>query len=177
KPLPHGKVGTKQGWVISVFISDSFESVLITSDVSGPGSDIALRFIIENPANLTIIDGPSTYHPNQTNEETEQAFQRLALALEVTPVIIDHHLLRDSEWRNLCENHGIPNKNITLASLLDLLPICLENKRPRLYNQAPLDSSFHRRFETNDISILEEINKVSRTYPLWSKLNSILQDS
>ncbi|MFX0149394.1 MAG: hypothetical protein ACFFAJ_01305 [Candidatus Hodarchaeota archaeon] len=177
KPLPHGNVGTKQGWVISVLIADSFESVLITSDISGPGSDIALRFIIENPVDLVIIDGPSTYHPHQTIEKIEQAFQRLVRALEVSPAIVDHHLLRDSKWKELCKNHGISNKKITLASLLGLLPNCLENKRSQLFKQAPLDSSFHRKFETDDISILEEINKVARTYPLWSKLNIILQDS
>jgi predicted metallo-beta-lactamase superfamily hydrolase len=177
KPLPHGSVGTKQGWVISVLIKDSFESVLITSDVSGPGSDIALRFIIENPVDLAIIDGPSTYHPRQTVEEIEQAFQRLERALEISPAIIDHHLLRDSKWKELCENRGISSEKITLASLLGLSPTCLEYKRSQLFNQAPLDSSFHRKFEANDISVLEEINKTARTYPLWSKLSNILNDS
>jgi len=174
KALPHGKVGAKQGWVVSVSISDSFGSVLITSDVSGPGSDIALKFIIDNPADLVIIDGPSTYHPNQTKIEIKRAFQRLNKAIEISPVIIDHHLLRDLEWKKLLENHGIFNEKITLASLLELQPNCLEYKRSQLFKQTPLNSSFHQRFEANDISILKEINKVARASSLWSKLNSFL---
>lgn len=174
--LPHGKINSKQGWVVAVFIADSYESALITSDVVGPGSDIALDFIIENPADLIIIDGPSTYHPKQTIEDIERAFQRLNMVNDMKPVIIDHHLLRDLEWETILKDHGIVSEKITLASLLGLPPFCLESKRSQLYNRTPLDSSFHSRFQSHDISILQNVKSVAKTLPHKSKIDTLLKE-
>ena len=125
EPLPHGSRNSKQGWVVAVHISDTYGSTLISSDVVGPGSNIALNFIVENVADFMIIDGPSTYHPKQSPEEIERAFQRLTMVNDIGSIIVDHHLLRDLKWKTQLKEHGISYDNITLASLLGLRPFCL----------------------------------------------------
>jgi len=175
--LPHGKLGSEQGWVVSVVISDSFESVLITSDVSGPGSDGALNFIIENPCDLVILDGPSTYHPKQDVIETEEAFKRLVRIINTSSVIIDHHLLRDSHWEQNLVGHGICKENITLANLIELPPMCLESIRAKLYIEFPLNSTFHNKFELNDPMVMKDIKDVANKLPQKSKLDQIIKES
>ncbi|MFX1285428.1 MAG: hypothetical protein ACFFB5_17420 [Promethearchaeota archaeon] len=173
--LPHGKLYSKQGWVVAVHISDSYDSVLISSDVVGPGSDLALNFINENQAELIIIDGPSTYHPKQSTEDTVRAFERLMAVNDIDHMIIDHHLLRDPDWKTLLKDHSF-SREITLASLLDIPPFCLENKRSLLYNQAPLDSSFHSRFHSHDKEIVMKIRKVAKTLPHKPKIDSLYKE-
>ncbi|MFX0212037.1 MAG: hypothetical protein ACFFDT_39040 [Candidatus Hodarchaeota archaeon] len=174
--LPHGKLYSKQGWVVAVFISDSYESVLISSDVVGPGSDIALNFINENPADLIIIDGPSTYHPKQTTKDTERAFERLMAVNDMDHLIIDHHFLRDLEWKTLLKDHSISREKTTLASLLDIPPFCLESKRSLLYNQTPLDSFFHSRFQSHNEEILKKIIKVTKALPHNLKMDRLYKE-
>lgn len=174
--LPHGKIDSKQGWVVSAFISDSYERILITSDVVGPGSDMALRYICDNPADQIIIDGPATYHPQQTIKDTEQAFERLSVVCDISPVIIDHHFLRDIEWKTLLKDYGIKSEKITLASLLELPPMCFESKRSQLYNQKPMDSLFHSRFQSHDITILQMVKKVAKTLPHYLKLDRLIKE-
>ncbi len=174
--LPHGKLHSKQGWVVAVLISDSYESVLISSDIVGPGSDIALKFINENPADLIIIDGPSTYHPKQTTKDTERAFERLMAVNDIENVIIDHHLLRDLEWKTILKDHSISREKITLASLLDVPPFCLESKRSLLYNQTPLDSLFHSRFQSYDKEIINKIRRVAKALPHKLKMDNLFKE-
>ncbi len=174
-PLPQGNVHSKQGWVVAVHISDNYGSTLNTSDVVGPGSDIALNFITKNEADLIIIDGPSTYHPKQSPEDIERAFQRLSMVNDIGSIIVDHHLLRDLEWKTQLKEHGILYDNITLASLLGLPPICLESKRSLLHDQSPLDSSFHKRFRLHDTSILLKIKSLTKTFPHHSKLRKLFK--
>ncbi|MFX0013625.1 MAG: hypothetical protein ACFFB2_10790 [Promethearchaeota archaeon] len=171
--LPHGKQNSRQGWVVAVFISDSYGSLLISSDVVGPGSDCALNFICENPADLMIIDGPSTYHPEQTDIEKENAFNRLNQVNDIGPMILDHHLLRDLEWKTQLKDHGILGEIITLASLLELQPMCLESKRSQLYEQFPMNSFFHNRFQSHDPIISQQVEKVAKTLPVYRKMNQI----
>lgn len=170
-PLPYGNVNSKQGWVVAVHISDTYGSTLITSDVVGPGSDSALNFITNNAADLIIIDGPSTYHPKQSPKEIESAFQRLVKVNDIGSIIVDHHLLRDLEWKTQLKEHGILYDNITLSSLLGLPPVCLESKRSLLHDKTPINSSFHKRFRSYDTLILQKIKSVAKTLPHHSKLS------
>ena len=91
-------------------------------------------------------------------------------------MIIDHHLLRDLGWKALLKDHGILSEKNTLASLLGLPPLCLENKRSQLYDQTPLDSSFHSRFQLHDISILQRIERVTKTLPHRPKMDNLLKE-
>lgn len=66
-----------------------------------------MSFVVEIPSDLLVIDGPSTYHPKQTLENTERAFERIQSIDNISSVIIDHHLLRDLEWETILKDHGI----------------------------------------------------------------------
>ncbi|MHA1213915.1 MAG: hypothetical protein ACTSR2_08605 [Candidatus Hodarchaeales archaeon] len=174
KAIPHGEVNSLQGWVISVYIEDSFENVLFTSDVVGPSSDQALEFILNNPADLVIVDGPASYHPKQSPSTIKEAFSRLKTLDERFNVVVDHHLLRDSQWEHRLKSNGITSNTKTLAHLLDQKPFCLENQRKILYKKHPLDSTFHNRFSLFDKTIIDQVKSAADSLPHSQKLEERL---
>lgn len=84
-------------------IWDREQRILFTSDVEGPVNDDAVNFMIENPADLVIVDGPPTYLAGTKKEVSnpDTALRALVKYLSVcTPkhLVIDHHLLRDLNY-------------------------------------------------------------------------------
>ncbi len=94
--LPHGPDGTKLGYVIGVRIGD----LIFTSDVEGPVSDGATRWIIEMNPKVLIIDGPLTYMLGYrfSQESLDRAIENIMKIAEKTDVeliVAEHHLVRD----------------------------------------------------------------------------------
>lgn len=46
----------------------------------------------------------------------------------------------------------------------------------QLYDQTPLDSSFHSRFQLHDISILKRIERVTKILPYRLKMDKLLKE-
>jgi len=95
-PLPHGPEGTRLGYVIGVRIGD----LVFTSDVEGPVSEAATRWIIEMNPRTLILDGPLTYMLGYrfSQESLQRAVENLlgiAESTNVTEIIAEHHLVRD----------------------------------------------------------------------------------
>ncbi|NHJ02933.1 MAG: hypothetical protein EAX86_12425 [Candidatus Heimdallarchaeota archaeon] len=166
-PLPHGATGSQSGWVISVFIEDLESSVLLTSDVHGPSNDAALEFILENNPKHLILDGPSTYHPKQMQEETEAAFRRLH-QLPHEHYYLDHHFLRDRNWPGILEEQNLTKKAFPLSSLVINTPLCLESRRDELHAMEPMKGQyqdFYSLFEEKNEAILSIIKDRASTLP------------
>ncbi len=110
-PFPHGPEGTKLGYVLMVRAEDeNGNSFLFTSDVQGPISDRALDWALKNRAEIVFVDGPATYLGGYRipQEEIERGISNLRkLASEVGTLIVDHHMLRDLEYRKHLE--GLDN--------------------------------------------------------------------
>jgi predicted metallo-beta-lactamase superfamily hydrolase len=102
-PVPHGP-DTQLGYVVQLSVKDSSDSFLFTSDVQGFPLDHQVKFVIGKKPRTIFIDGPSTYMLglNFTVEELEASLRnirRIMSQAHPSVMILDHHLLRDLEWR------------------------------------------------------------------------------
>lgn len=102
-PVPHGP-DSQLGYVVELSVKDSADSFLFTSDVQGFPLDYQVRFVIGKRPGTIYIDGPSTYMLglNLTEEQLEASMRNIRRIIsQVSPsiMILDHHLLRDLEWR------------------------------------------------------------------------------
>ena len=163
-PIPHGREGSRSGWVLSVFIKDSQDSVLITSDVHGLANDVALNFILDNKSQHLIIDGPSTYHPKQTEEETAIAFKRIK-KIPRDHFYLDHHFLRDRNWPNILEEQDLTGNAVPLSDLVINNPLCLESIRDELHEKEPMEDSFYQLFQTQRDTVMNSIKTNAANLP------------
>jgi predicted metallo-beta-lactamase superfamily hydrolase len=102
-PVPHGP-DDQLGYVVELRVRDSSQSFLFTSDVQGFPLDSQVRFVIDKKPDLIFADGPSTYmlginYPVEALETSMKNLFRILREAFVSKVILDHHLLRDLEWR------------------------------------------------------------------------------
>jgi predicted metallo-beta-lactamase superfamily hydrolase len=106
-PVPHGENDLK-GQVIEVAVQKEERKFLFTSDVQGPCHDASLEFILEQSPDTLYLDGPVTYlqEAQDSQESLDRTLQRLYTLIEKTKLvnmIIDHHLMRDIDWREKIE--------------------------------------------------------------------------
>ncbi|MEM2087461.1 MAG: hypothetical protein QXF52_02150 [Thermoproteota archaeon] len=102
-PVPHG-ADSYLGYVLETFVNDYSDSFLFTSDVQGFPLDYQVKFVLEKKPKTIFIDGPSTYMLglNYTMEELEASLRNMGRIIKETrplKIILDHHLLRDLEWK------------------------------------------------------------------------------
>ncbi|MEM3957342.1 MAG: hypothetical protein QXO47_03975 [Thermoproteota archaeon] len=102
-PVPHGP-DSQLGYVVQLSVKDSTDSFLFTSDVQGFPLDYQVKFVVVKKPRAIFIDGPSTYMLglNYTAEDLEASLMNIRRMMrQVSPsmVIVDHHLLRDLDWR------------------------------------------------------------------------------
>jgi len=105
KPLPHGPRDTKLGYVVMTMIEYEDYKILHGSDVQGPIDDEALNIILENIPDLLIISGPPTYFEGYkiSRKYIRKGIDNLKKITvnmrENSILIVDHHLLRDLNYR------------------------------------------------------------------------------
>ncbi len=102
-PLPHGPDNTKLGYVLSVLVDDGKERFLFASDVQGPVSERAAKWIIEQDPNILYMDGPPTYFlgfrfPPKYRDAATQNLINIMEKTGIKKLILDHHLLRDLKY-------------------------------------------------------------------------------
>ncbi len=105
KPVPHGEEGTPLGYVIMTLLDIGGYRVVHASDVQGPISRETLDIILGWRPNLLIISGPPTYFEGYRvrGEVIDKAISNLLEIIrvdELETIILDHHLLRDLEFRS-----------------------------------------------------------------------------
>ena len=104
EPVYHGKDKSRLGFVLMLKISFKDNSLMHCSDIQGPMVKRTADIIIkEQPKNL-IIGGPPTYLLGYkfSWENLKEAEKNVLRIIEKTPVknlIIDHHLLRDLNYK------------------------------------------------------------------------------
>ena len=150
KPVFHGPEGSDLGWVIMATIRHGDECVLFAPDIQGPISYRTLNFIINERPQLAIIGGPPTYLVGFRIDQksVDLAIKNLeAIVKHVPIVILDHHILRDGNWKifmqpiaNVALNMG--HKLFTAAEFLGRQNLLLEAHRRRLYENDPPSPEF-----------------------------------
>ncbi|MEM1549607.1 MAG: hypothetical protein QXO74_05135 [Candidatus Methanomethylicia archaeon] len=99
----HG-TNSKLGFVVEVSVKSGGEVFLYTSDVEGPSIEDQVKFVLEEKPNILFVDGPMTYmlgyrySKMSLNLSIENLIRILSLNC-VETVVLDHHLLRDLNFR------------------------------------------------------------------------------
>jgi predicted metallo-beta-lactamase superfamily hydrolase len=136
-PIPHGKEGSKTGFIIGISIKHKGFSLTYIPDVQGPLTKKAVKFAKETKPDMLIIGGFPYYLLGYAfNEEDLELSKKLLSEIveKVKPetMVIGHHLLRSKDWLN-----AVP-ANIsfkTYASLLGMEERLLEARRKELYEK------------------------------------------
>ncbi len=103
----HG-VSKKLGMVIEVVIKEGAEKFLFTSDVQGMPLEEQILFILEQNPDIIFMDGPMTYLLNYRYRSEDLAHSLLNILrvineTKVSKFVLDHHLLRDMNYKNHLE--------------------------------------------------------------------------
>ncbi|ABW01587.1 MBL fold metallo-hydrolase [Caldivirga maquilingensis] len=134
-PIPHGKPGSKTGYVVGLGIIDESGSLAYIPDVQGPLSREAVEFALSLKAEILVIGGFPVYLLGNSfkQEDLNEANNNLITIWNMAKpkkLILAHHLLRIINWRNyipsIIEAH-------TYASILGLNDNLLEARRRELY--------------------------------------------
>jgi len=101
--LPHGP-DTKVGWLVEVSIREGGSCFVHTSDVQGAVRPEQAEFIRTEGPDTLYLDGPLTYLTGKefSLEDLRTSVRNILGILETTEVktlILDHHLLRDPNWK------------------------------------------------------------------------------
>jgi len=139
--VPHG-YNDELGYVVMTRISEGREVFVYTSDVIGPPLKEHLSFLIDAQPTVLYVDGPMTHMPdNYPEQHTKRSLSHLLRILRTTNVrtlILDHHILRDREWRSRMasvikagEEHDV--SVLTAAEFAGKPVEQLEANRDRLY--------------------------------------------
>lgn len=147
-PVFHG-TNSRLGYVVEVLVREGEESFLFTSDVEGPSLEDQVSFVLERRPRVAMVDGPMTYMLGYrySRASLEASIRNLSRMLEVVEtLVVDHHLLRDLEWREringLLERGRELGKRVMTSNELVGKPLdMLEARRKELYELHPVSRS------------------------------------
>ena len=151
-PVKHGN-DERLGYILEVLIEAGGERILYTSDVEGIVDDDQLDFILRSKPHVVICDGPMTYMLGTRFREIDlkRSIQNLVKVLRMESVeslILDHHLLRDLDWRTWLkpvfeEAETLDKRVFTAASYMGVEERLLEARRRELYGLSKRSNREH----------------------------------
>ena len=152
RPVFHGSENTALGWVLMTLIRYREEKMLFAPDVQGPMCKETLKLILKAKPQLLIIGGPPIYLVDfrVRKGHVEVGIKNLEfLASEIPNIILEHHLLRDENWKNHVENvfkiaHEKNHKIFTAAEFAGRENMFLEAVRDKLYERHPPSREFEK---------------------------------
>lgn len=152
RPVFHGLPNTPLGWVLMTTIDYEDERMLFAPDVQGPMDNTTLRTILAEKSQLLIIGGPPCYLAGFRVDEQQIRFglkNLETLAKTVPVIVVEHHLLRDVEWRDSAKRifrsaQDFGNKIITAAEFLGEKDRLLEARRKQLFKDDPPGIKFRK---------------------------------
>lgn len=143
--VPHG-FSDELGYVVMARIAEGEEVFVHTGDVEGPPLKEHLGFLLDADPTVLYVDGPMTHMPeNYPEEYTRRSLANLERVIRSTrlrTLILDHHLLRDREWRQRIEPLAVAAEEhdvslVTAAEYAGKAVEQLEANRDRLYAADP----------------------------------------
>lgn len=152
EPVIHGEEGEGLGWVLLLTVSRLGENFMYCPDVQGPMASETLRLILAQRPDVAMVGGPPLYLAGfkVSEEGVRRGILHLAgLTSVVRQIILDHHLLRDANWRDFARpayEEGVRNRCqiLTAAESLGQPNRILEANRRRLYESDPPSEAFER---------------------------------
>jgi predicted metallo-beta-lactamase superfamily hydrolase len=151
EPVFHGEGESDLGWLIMATIERENERVLFASDVQGPMYTPTVDIILRQNPDLLIIGGPPAYLSGLVAAEHIQTGMRnLEKIVQNVPVVIlEHHLLRDENWRALSQPifekaAKVGHKVLSAAEFLGQDNCLLESQRKTLFETDPPSKEFEK---------------------------------
>ncbi len=152
EPVPHGPDDSALGWILMVTVEYDDEKFMFAPDVQGPMSNKTLSIIAEERPQLLMIGGPPLYLAGfRVDGKLAQAgLENLGKIVEFVPcTILEHHILRDEQWREETEEvfkkaEKAGNIVLTAAEFFGRKNIFLEARRKALYAEHPPSKNFEK---------------------------------
>ena len=149
-PVFHGEDNSVLGWVLMTSIEANEIKVTHASDIQGPVSNEALRWLLSEKPDVLILGGPPTYLADYSakNKSHLRAFNNLReLIKKISTIVVDHHLIRALDWKELVCNlqeyaKKFDHRVVTAAEFNNLENDPLEAKRIALYDEFPPKKEF-----------------------------------
>jgi len=143
--VPHGEENSGLGWVVMTAISYHGVTVVHASDIQGPMAAQTADWILSQKPLVLLLAGPPTYlSPGHVAPAVlAKAGENLSrLVVKIPTVIVDHHLLRDANWRSwIAPVQAVAEANhhslTTVAGARGLPEQLLEAQRSQLYAKNP----------------------------------------
>jgi uncharacterized protein len=150
--FPHGPENAMLGWVVMAVVECRGERFMHAPDVQGPISVRAADYIQLQRPNLLMVGGPPTYLGGFKVDERElqRGMTNLQSIVEAVPeVILEHHALRDGEWREktraIHESAAKAGHTVTTAAeYAGKEPVFLESHRKELFAEYPPSKEFEK---------------------------------
>jgi predicted metallo-beta-lactamase superfamily hydrolase len=136
------------GYVLATVIDYEESRIVFAPDVQGPVVEKTLDFLLASNADVLIVGGPPTYLSQWTQSDSDLAQLYLTQLAETSKfLVIDHHLMRSSEWKNwvqpiLNTSSEKGNQVLTMAEFAGRDVRCMEADRRDLYEAAPPSEEF-----------------------------------
>ncbi|MGQ9625132.1 MAG: MBL fold metallo-hydrolase [Candidatus Bathycorpusculaceae bacterium] len=155
EPVFHGPEESALGWVLMATVEYQGEKFMFAPDVQGPMSLRTLEMIIKEKPQVLMIGGPPLYLAkfSVAEEQIDAGLRNLEKVVEVVPcTILEHHILRDENWREKAEEvfekaEMVGHRVLTVASFLGKVNMFLEASRKRLYVDEPPSREFEKWME------------------------------
>ncbi len=147
-PLPHGPALSQLGFVLATLVEHADRRFMFAPDIQGPLVQSTLQYILQAVPDILIVGGPPIYLSNFKKEDEKIAQNSLVvLASTIPTLVVDHHLLRETKWKDwispvvkTAKNAG--NKVLTMAELAGKQIMTLEASREELYRTHPPSEEF-----------------------------------
>lgn len=158
EPVFHGSERSELGWVLMTTIEIGEEKFVFAPDVQGPMSSRPLQIITEENPQLLMVGGPPLYLSlvKVTEEQLQLGLKNLTeIVGKVPQVILDHHIIRDEEWRSktvelFYQTYKSGSTLQTAAEFLGKENKPLEAIRKKLYIEDPPSKEFEKWKKAND---------------------------
>lgn len=162
--VAHGIEDSMLGWVIMTVVECGEERFMFAPDIQGPMSMHTLELILAAKPTVIMLGGPPLYLGGFRVEmgQLEQGLRNLEHVVEEVPIVIlEHHALRDEEWRPKMDAvfqkaSRLGHRILTAAEFVGKKNMFLESKRKQLYLDQPPSDEFKVWMKTlNDKKIVK----------------------
>ncbi len=147
-PVPHG-LSKENGFVIQATVHEKDQTFLFSSDIQGSCRKEQLEYILSQNPLFLYLDGPVIQKSAVAEETLQKSLAHIIKIIEktmVTTIIIDHHVLRELQWKHRMEPvFAVANRHHvqiqTAAEFRGEEDQLLEARRKELYANDPPQNS------------------------------------
>ncbi|MCW4029262.1 MAG: hypothetical protein NWE92_06415 [Candidatus Bathyarchaeota archaeon] len=148
----HGAEASSLGWVVMATVEFGGERFMFAPDVQGPMAAHTAELILAAKPDMLMLGGPPLYLGGFRVEQAalDRGIANLKRIVAAVPtVVLEHHALRDEDWRPKLEDvfeaaEAAGHRLLTAAEYAGAPNSFLESHRRQLYTQHPVSDEFKK---------------------------------